>query len=77
MAYPCHVLHRPALRRCEMTEFVRQPRFIRKNDDGETWMVWDRVLNCLAMLKEEELDKLAFSAAETLMETLNADNPSD
>ena len=40
-------------------------------------MVWDRVLNCPAMLKEEVVDKLAFSAAETLMETLNADNPSD
>lgn len=58
-----------------MTNAVQQPRFlVRPNNDGKTWMVWDRLLERPAMLKGEELDKLAFSAAETLRDTLNADN---
>jgi hypothetical protein len=61
-----------------MTVSVQQPRYVvRQSDDSKTWMVWDLLLQRPAVLKREELNKLAFSAAETLRDTLNADNQSD
>lgn len=54
------------------------PRFTVKEDStGMTWLVWDRLLGRPAVMKGEELKDLAFSAAETLKDTLNADHPCD
>ena len=54
------------------------PRFlVRQDGSGTKWMVWDRLLKQPAMLKSEKLVKLAFSAAETLRDSLNADPPTD
>jgi hypothetical protein len=53
------------------------PRFlVRQDGSGTHWMVWDRLLKRPAFLKEQQLVKLTFSAAETLRDSLNADPPS-
>ena len=50
------------------------PRFlVRRDGTGSKWMVWDRVLKRPAVFKDEELVRLALSAAETLRDALNAD----
>lgn len=38
---------------------------VRQNGSGDKWMVWDRLLKRPALLETQELDNLAFSAAET------------
>jgi hypothetical protein len=49
------------------------PRFlVRQDGSGTNWMVWDRLLKRPARLKGEE--KLSFSAAEALRDSLNADH---
>lgn len=59
-----------------MVDEASAPRFlVRQDGSGTHWMVWDRLLKRPARLKGEELVKLAFSAAETLKDSLNADPP--
>ena len=57
-----------------MTESAHHRFVVKQDSSSKSWMVWDRLLERPAMLKGEELSKLAFSSAETLKDTLNADN---
>jgi hypothetical protein len=62
----------------EGTTESAQHRFVVKQDGrGPTWVVWDGLLKRPAVLKAEKLEGLAFSAAEALGDTLNADLSSD
>lgn len=46
---------------------------VRRDSTGSKWMVWDRVMKRPAFFKDEELVRLALSAAENLRDALNAD----
>jgi hypothetical protein len=56
---------------------VEQRFTVKQDGSGKTWLVWDGLLKRPSVLKGEELKDLAFSAAETLRDALNADHPDD
>ena len=60
-----------------MAGSVEQRFTVKQDSRDKTWLVWDGLLKRPAELKGEELKGLAFSAAETLTDTLNADHSSD